>query len=93
MRINEMPHARIAADENKLLKRGTGATRFENPKQTFDRHIHDLIGSLFAGRQMIDMRHTYHRFFQQHQDIRWKHECFQFAQEVRVHDCGIRPGL
>jgi hypothetical protein len=62
MGINEMSHPRIATNQNKLLKCEASATGFENPEQTLDRYIHDLIRYLFAGGQMDDMRHAIHDF-------------------------------
>jgi hypothetical protein len=63
MRINEMPHARVAADHDELLECGGGAAGFEQPEETFDRHIHNLLRRLFDGCEMQNMRDTVHCFF------------------------------
>ena len=56
MRIKEVPHAGVAADEDELPKRIARPALFEEPEQPLDRDVHDAVGRLLAGRQVQDVR-------------------------------------
>jgi hypothetical protein len=50
----------VAADQNDLMERRTDAALFEQPEQTFDRDIHHIVGSFFAGCEVQDVRDSVH---------------------------------
>jgi hypothetical protein len=53
--VDKMAYASISANQNELPEGWAGAASLEQPEETFDCHIHDLIGRFFARRQMDDV--------------------------------------
>jgi len=60
MGIEEMPQCGVPSNEDELIKRAASSTLFQQPKQSFDRNIHHLVGSFFAGRAMNDVSDSLH---------------------------------
>ncbi len=62
VRVEEVPHAGVAADQDELAKRLARARCLEQPEQAFDGHVHDRLRRLLAGRQVQDVGDARHRF-------------------------------
>jgi hypothetical protein len=58
MRVVEVAHRRVGADEDELAEGGTRAAALEQPEQALDRDVHGIVGSLLAGGQVQHMRHA-----------------------------------
>ena len=58
MRIKEVPHTGVAADQDELLEPGAGATGLEQPEHPLDRDVHDRLGRLLAGGQVQHVGHA-----------------------------------
>ncbi len=56
--IEEMAQGSVAANEDDLLKRGTGAAGLQQPEQALHGHIDDIVWRFLAGRAMEHMSNT-----------------------------------
>ena len=62
MRVKEMSHCRVTADQDELTE-GLVCTAFlQEPEQTFDRDVHDLFRGFFACGQMNHVGDAFHGF-------------------------------
>ena len=62
MRVEEMTHCRVTADQDELTE-GLFCTAFlQEPEQTFDRDVHDLFRGFFACGQMNHVGDAFHGF-------------------------------
>jgi hypothetical protein len=53
-----VPHAGIAADQDELLEHGLVRQASSSQNMPFDRHVHDRLGRLLAGRQVQHVSHA-----------------------------------
>src|SRR5215469_14708769 len=58
VRVEEMPHPGVPADEDELPERRAGPAGLQQPEQALDRDVDDGLGCLLAGRQVQDVRHA-----------------------------------
>jgi hypothetical protein len=65
VRVKEMPHRGVPADQNELTKGFAGTAFLQEPKQTLDRDIHYFFRGLLAGGQVDDMGDALHCFANQ----------------------------
>jgi hypothetical protein len=60
VRVREMADGAIATDENKLAEGLARAALFEEPEETFDGNVDNIVGSFFASGAMNDMSDASH---------------------------------
>ena len=60
VRIKEMAHRAIAAEQDELFEGRADAALFQQPEKTFDRHVDHIVGRFLAGRTMDDVRNAGH---------------------------------